>query len=258
MKSSTIEDPRFAVAGKPSTWKPRTNALEKLLGSSLYFRLGIYAGKLAGTSGAFASEAALNHAMNYVYSCGIEGDYLEFGVWEGRVFSVACHLGKRRSSSMNFYAFDSFAGLPENNEADATGYEMYKPGTFNCSEPDFLNNVRRKGADLNRVVTVPGWFEESLKPDNPRLANLRKAAVVWVDCDLYASTVSVLSFLTQYLQPGSIVFFDDWFGFRGDPNAGEQRAFREWLEANPQFSATEMMRFSWHGNSFIIHNAAHI
>jgi O-methyltransferase len=256
MTSSSAKESRIAIAGKPPTWRPRTSALEKLLGSFLYFRIGIYAGKFAGTRGTFSCEAALNHAMNYVYACGIEGDYLEFGAWEGRVFSAACYLGQKRNSSMKFYAFDSFAGLPENNEADAAGYQMYKPGTFDCSEPEFLKNVCRKGADMNRVVTVPGWFEESLRSDNPRLANLRKAAIVWVDCALYASTATALSFLTPYVQHGTIILFDDWFCFRGDPHAGEQRAFREWLDANPQFSATEMMRFSWHGNSFIIHMAA--
>jgi O-methyltransferase len=248
-------DQGLALTSTPATWRPRTNLLERLLGPTLYFRFALYAAKLGGTRGAFSRQAALNLAMHYVNACGIEGDYLEFGVWEGNNFAAACYLSRRLRFSMNYYAFDSFAGLPDNKEADASGYQMYKPGAFNCSEQNFLRNVRGKGADMKRVITVPGWYAESLKADNPRIVDLRKAAVVWVDCDLYGSTVSVLGFLTQYLQPGTIVFFDDWFGFRGDPNAGEQRAFREWREANPQFSAAEMARFSWHGNSFIIHHA---
>ena len=28
-----------------------------------------------------------------------------------------------------------------------------------------------------------------------------------------------------------MLLFDDWYHYRGDPNAGEQRAFREWQAA---------------------------
>jgi len=156
---------------------------------------------------------------------------------------------------MNLYAFDSFAGLPENNELDAAGHQWFKGGAYSCSEQEFLKNVRRSGADMHRVITVPGWFEESLKVDNPRLRNLQKAAVVWVDCDLYSSACAVLNFITPYLQYGTLMLFDDWFAYRADPNAGEQRAFREWLHRNPHLSAVELMRFGWHGNSFVIHDA---
>jgi len=232
------------------------DVLERLLGRSLYFRFGIYAGKLSGPLSAFPRQAALSLAMHYVQMSRLEGDYLEFGVWQGKTFAAACYLARKRKLPMNFYAFDSFAGLPENQEKDASGHQMYKGGTFNCSESEFLKNVRRTGADTQRVITVPGWFEESLQPDNQKLANLRKAAVVWVDCDLYSSTVSVLNFLTKYLQYGTVVFFDDWLAHRADPNAGEQRAFREWLAAKPHLSAVEFLRFGWCGCSFVIHDQA--
>jgi hypothetical protein len=58
------------------------------------------------------------------------------------------------------------------------------------------------------------------------------------------------------LQYGTLLLFDDWFAFLADPNAGQQRAFREWLEKNPQLRAVELMRFGWCGNSFVIHNTA--
>jgi len=194
--------------------------------------------------------------MHYVQMSGIQGDYLEFGVWEGNTFAAACYLAKKRKLPMNFYAFDSFAGIPENDERDASGHQMYKPGTFACTETNFLRNVRRTGADMKRVITIPGWFEDSLRSENPKLANLRKAAVVWVDCDLYSSSVSVLNFLTRHLQYGTLVFFDDWLGHRADPNCGEQRAFREWMAANPQLSAVEFLRMGWVGDSFIMHDRA--
>ena len=93
-----------------------------------------------------------------------------------------------------------------------------------------------------------------LRPDNPLLADLKKAAIAWVDCDLYSSCLQVLNFLTNYVQYGTLICFDDWFRYKGDPNAGEQRAFREWLAANPHLSAVELMRIGWEGNCFILHD----
>jgi O-methyltransferase len=54
------------------------------------------------------------------------------------------------------------------------------------------------------------------------------------------------------LQTGTVIAFDDWFCFKGDPGKGEQRAFREWLEKNSAFDAIEFHKFGWSGNSFII------
>jgi hypothetical protein len=153
---------------------------------------------------------------------------------------------------MRFYAFDSFAGLPSADEVDATGQQPFRAGEYCCSKQKFLRNLRRSGADMKRVITVPWWYHESLRPDNPRLAELKIAAVVWVDCDLYSSCIRVLDFVTRYVQYGTLVCFDDWFRYKGDPNAGEQRAFHEWLAANPNLSAVELMRIGWEGNCFIV------
>jgi O-methyltransferase len=112
-------------------------------------------------------EVVLGRAMEYTRSAGLDGDYLEFGVWRGRAFAAACYLAKSRAPSMNFYAFDSFCGLPDKNELDASGHQMFKAGEYSCSEREFLKNVRRTGANMKRVTTVPGWFDESLKADNP-------------------------------------------------------------------------------------------
>jgi hypothetical protein len=199
---------------------------------------------------------ALTRAMEYARCSRLEGDYLEFGVWRGRAFAASCYLAKRNKLDMNFYAFDSFGGIPKNDEQDVAGHQWYREGLYSYSEGEFLRNIRRTGADMTKVISVPGFFSESLKPTNPLLAKLKRAAIVWIDCNLYSSTCEVLNFLTPYLQYGTIIFFDDWFAFRADPNAGEQRAFREWLDRNPQLSAVEMVRFGWDGNSFIIHDSS--
>ena len=58
-----------------------------------------------------------------------------------------------------------------------------------------------------------------------------------------------------HVQNDTIISFDDWNCFRGDPDRGEKRAFREWLEKHPDITATEFHRFDWCGAAFILHRA---
>jgi hypothetical protein len=62
----------------------------------------------------------------------------------------------------------------------------------------------------------------------------QKAAVVYIDCDLYSSTTAALNFAKDFFQKGTILVFDDWFCFYGDPNKGERRAFHEFCKRNPE------------------------
>lgn len=49
--------------------------------------------------------------------------------------------------------------------------------------------------------------------------------------------------------------FDDWFCYKGDPEKGEQRATREWLEKNPNIKNLPYKQNSNVGTSFIVHIA---
>ena len=56
----------------------------------------------------------LKYAMNYVFGCQIQGDYLEFGSFRGNTLTTAFLSAKRFGlNSMRFFIFDSFEGLPE-------------------------------------------------------------------------------------------------------------------------------------------------
>jgi O-methyltransferase len=196
----------------------------------------------------------LAQAMDYARH-SVEGDYLEFGVSRGGTFVAAWEYARRSElESMRFYAFDSFQGLPEAQGVDSRGFQHadFAPGGYACSEADFRGTLARARVDPARVTIVPGWYSEVLGAGRAPTLPLRKAAVVWIDCDFYESTVPVLEFLTAYVQDGTLLIFDDWFCFRGDPERGEQRAFAEWLARNPGVRASELLRFGWHGSSFIL------
>jgi len=47
-----------------------------------------------------------------------------------------------------------------------------------------------------------------------------------------------------------VIVFDDWNCYHGDPEAGERRAWREFLEANPELEFVEFVS-TGEGKSFI-------
>jgi hypothetical protein len=194
-------------------------------------------------------------AMEYAHY-SVQGDYLEFGVYRGSTFALAFNIAARwnKLREMRFYAFDSFEGLPASRGVDVQGFlhDEFAEGALACGVDEFRAKIARQGVDLSRVEIVPGWYDDVLNEQTRNRLPLRKAAIVWIDCDLYESTVPVLEFVTPYVQDGTLIAFDDWFCFHADPERGEQRAFREWLERHPEMRAVEFLKFGWHGNSFIL------
>lgn len=200
-------------------------------------------------------ERVLKQIMDFVSNCRVEGDYLEFGVFRGGTFAPAYHFATRRGlGAMRFYAFDSFEGIPEMSgiDVDEDGSSQFRPGQFATGMDEFRRLMRRKRVDLDRVTLVPGFYDDSLDEQTRSSLPVEKAAVIWVDCDLYESTVPVLDFVSDYVHDGTVIAFDDWHCFRSDPERGEQRAFREWLEKHPELSATAYRDFEWGGTSFVL------
>src|SRR5580704_6172027 len=174
--------------------------------------------------------------LGFIEDCRVEGHYMEFGCSEGGslidIFETTRH--HPRLSSMQFFIFDSFEGLPEPTGLDDGEVRRYNKGDYACSLDRYKVNVRRGGVDLSRVTCIPGWYSESLTQELKRTLPIDKAAVVLIDCDLYESTVPVLDFITGYLQNGTVLIFDDWFSYKGRLDRGEAKAFQEWSEKNPR------------------------
>lgn len=197
---------------------------------------------------------AVEQIAEYLVGAQVSGDYCEFGVWQGTTFAHAFKMIEPLFPGRRFVALDSFEGLPEPTGIDSLdGYtsHFYK-GQFESSVDAFKHNLRRNGVDLNKVLTVKGWFSETLSPQNAALTGIDKVAVAWIDCDFYESTVPVLDFLTSRLSIGSALSFDDWHCYRNHPDFGQQLAVREWLEKNPQLSLSPLFSFGWNGMVFTV------
>jgi O-methyltransferase len=178
------------------------------------------------------------------------GDYLEFGIYRGDTFIHACRRASSVMPFMRFFAFDSFEGLPELSGPDIGG--EFHAGQFACDRATFEERLQDANVDLRKVEIVPGWFDKTLTPSLKKERRLTVASIVYIDADLYVSTVPILNFLTDIVATGSVVMFDDWFCFRADPNKGVQRAWREWLGRNQDITAQDFHLFGAYGKSFIL------
>jgi hypothetical protein len=126
---------------------------------------------------------------------------------------------------MRFFAFDSFQGLPH-SEGD-----IFFKSQFCSSEHFFRKFVHKAGVDPERIVVVKGFFKNTLTDKLKKKAELKKAAIIHIDCDLYSSTREVLQFIEDVIDIGTIIIFDDWFSFNDDNHKykrGERAAFTEW------------------------------
>jgi O-methyltransferase len=199
----------------------------------------------------------LDCVADYLVNAELPGDYAEFGVYKGTTFGYAANLFHPIFPQMRFLAFDSFEGLPEPKGIDRTsqGFSSgFYQGQFAAKDAEFCDNVYKAAPNLptERLVTVKGWFDQVLTPESAKKIDLRHLSCVWIDCDLYQSTVPVLEFITPYLSVGSVILFDDWRCYRNLTNFGEQRACSEWLDNNPQLALNEFISFGFHGMSFTV------
>jgi len=196
--------------------------------------------------------AAIDFAMTRLSGGGPAGDYYEFGLYRGYTFWYAQQAADRVGlTSMRFFGFDSFAGLPEVQGADKKA-GIFIPGDYVCTRPDVEQQLTEHGFDWSRAALTEGFFEVSLTPETRQALGAGPAALVMVDCDLYQSTVPVLAFLADLMQDGTIVLFDDWYCFGEADDKGEPRAFREFCQIHPHWRAEWLMDFPTYGKAFVM------
>jgi hypothetical protein len=197
-------------------------------------------------NGRYDRYQQIERAVVFVNTEVVPGDVLDFGAGCGistavLTKAVIANIGNEGKHQRRVVAFDSCKGLPTESE----GHGFWKGGMMVTSK-EFINTVfvleKLPPPDL-RV----GWFEDVL----PRTKDIKQCAVAHIDCDIYESTVTVLNFLEPLLQDGSVLLFDDYFCYKGNPNKGEQRAFREFRSKCKTFEFVEWIKYGVHCHSFI-------
>jgi O-methyltransferase len=139
----------------------------------------------------------------------VPGDLIETGVWRGG----CCILMKgilqaNQDTSRKVFLCDSFAGLPAPDVAhyprDA-GLDLSIYPELAIGERVVRDNFKRYGLLDESVVTVPGWFKDTL-----HTVPSSQFALVRLDGDLYESTMQGLKALYPRLAPGGFIIIDDY------------------------------------------------
>lgn len=205
-------------------------------------------------SGHLGTEVAhRKEFMRRAFRClafnGIGGDYAEFGCWGATTFRLAWAAAKVAEHPAHFWAFDSFAGLPNTGEP-SDAHPQWIPGTMATPVEAFRRICTNGGIPADAFTVVAGFYETSLRADmdGPRPTHV---SLAYIDCDLYSSTQEVLTFLQSRLQPGSILAFDDYYCYSPDGPSGERLAAAEHFR-DGDWQLVPYVQFGWHGMSFVV------
>ncbi len=147
---------------------------------------------------------------------GIEGDFVECGVYRGGSAMILADAMRRSSVPRHLWLFDSFTGLPRPSTMDGPRASALE-GRLTCSAGDVTDAVGAVGIDAKRVHVVAGWFSDTLPP-----AAIKEIALVHVDSDWYDSVKLCLEQLYPALSPGGVILLDDYHDWPGCRAAYEE------------------------------------
>ena len=163
------------------------------------------------------------------------GNYYEFGCFGGVSLIMCGQLIKYYSifykefKDIKIFAFDSFEGLPENQKGDPKD-PVWKKGEFYGS----LEQVKRNVAEyrINNIEYIKGFYENSLTEELAEKMKECPPSIIYIDVDMYSSTITVLNWIDKIALPGTIIYFDDVWGTGNHPESGEQKAIIEYNALN--------------------------
>jgi O-methyltransferase len=195
------------------------------------------------------------------------GDYVEFGVYQGGSFVESYRQYKvfdrwlqgqlvspeewRRTVAkqysnhkVHFHGLDTFAGMPENAEGNAT----FAKGTYLASYEEVKAKCVLTGMPGTAFSLYQGIFSETAALLNQGLSS--KVAIANIDCDIYGSACDALAAIRDRLQLGCVLMFDDYNAYRADNRQGERRAFREFCASVP-FKFEPWFAYQYAGQAFL-------
>ena len=152
----------------------------------------------------------LQECIETVLRDGVEGDFIETGVWRGGacIFMRAA-LAAYAIDDRRVFVADSFEGLPKPSPdiypADK-GDRHHSMAKLVVSKEEVQNNFKEYDLLDDQVVFLKGWFKDTL-PNAP----IEKLAILRLDGDMYESTSDALNNLYPKLSQGGFCIIDDYF-----------------------------------------------
>ena len=183
---------KFAIAGSPFRASRLVRSIDQLL------RLGDYVRTSGlGACPYFSRRSQLYEHVHRTLIGDQPIDFLEFGVFTGT--SMRDWVALNQHAGSRFFGFDSFEGLPE----------KWEFATSSLEAGYFSTGGRMPNIEDSRVRFIKGWFQDTVGAFVDTFER-KNQLVIHCDADLYTSTLFVLATLNDYIQPGTIVVFDEF------------------------------------------------
>lgn len=152
----------------------------------------------------------LESCIRTILAEGVEGDFLEAGVWRGGAgIFMAGALQALGAQGRRIWLADSFQGLPKPSgayESDVLGTPFWKFQELAVTEEEVTENFKKYGLWRPECIRIlRGWFRDSL-PTAP----VEKLALLRLDGDMYESTIVALEALYPKLESGGFCIVDDY------------------------------------------------
>jgi hypothetical protein len=148
---------------------------------------------------------------------GIQGDFVELGVYRGRTASLIAKMARRFGRTA--FLLDTFEGF---QQSDLQGIDANQKMQFADTS---LEAVRKLVGDDN-VQYVSGHF-----PETADILPETSYCLVHIDCDLYAPILSALQYFYERLVPGGFLIIHDYSSLAWD---GAERAVDEFFADKPE------------------------
>ena len=165
----------------------------------------------------------------YVLDNGIDGDFVECGVWRGGNAIAAAEVFKLYKSDKKVWLFDTFQGMTAPTDIDvrlldgeSAKYKFNKNKNKNhnkwcyASLKDVRNNFAKRNLTSN-VFFIQGDVNQTLNSDITE--QLNKISVLRLDTDWYESTKKEIEVLYPKLSFGGCLIIDDYGHWSGSKKA---------------------------------------
>jgi O-methyltransferase len=159
----------------------------------------------------------LKQATERIAKQGLEGAFIECGVWRGgNLLIMRDVLASRHIPAQRIYGFDTFAGMTKpddrdrkicNNEPALPTWGSQQRGEHNewCFAP--IEDVQKVVPD---VTLIKGDVLETIPASLPE-----KIALLRVDVDWYEPTKHILTHALPRMVKGGCIIFDDYGSWAG-------------------------------------------
>jgi len=161
---------------------------------------------------------------------GIEGAFVECGVWRGGSAAIMGLANKHCGTRRKLHLFDSFEGLPEPSAHDGALASSYSGGRSSGKLETIDECVASReeveeflfgkiGLDRLQTEFHQGWFQNTVPADAEGIGSI---AVLRLDGDWYDSTRVCLMHLYPLLAVGGILILDDYSAWEGCAKATKE------------------------------------